>query len=97
VGLGRLNEFGAAHETRGVNGRLAAWLALVFALAGLNYAARFTSGKPAKNVLYQWGTAVGSLVIFALILIVVYVVIVNLVIIVIILLVVIIFVFRTRG
>jgi len=71
VGLGRLNELGAAHETRGVNGRLTAWLALVFALAGLNYAARFTSGKPAKNVLYQWGTAVGSLVIFALILIVV--------------------------
>ena len=54
-----------------MNGRLAAWLALVLALASSNYAVRFTSGKPAKNVLYQWGTAAGSLIVFGFIIIIV--------------------------
>ena len=48
--------------------RLAGWLAIVAALATLNYASRASGGKPPPNELYQWGTAVGGLVLFALIL-----------------------------
>jgi uncharacterized protein len=59
VGLGRV-------EAR--TNRLAGWLALVLALAVLNYAARFTEGKPPKDVLYQWDNAIGGAVQFAVIL-----------------------------
>jgi membrane protease YdiL (CAAX protease family) len=48
--------------------RLIGWLALVAGLATLNYASRETSGKPPQDELYQWGTAVGGLFLFALIL-----------------------------
>jgi membrane protease YdiL (CAAX protease family) len=48
--------------------RLAGWLALVAGLAALNYASRASSGKPPPNELYQWGTAVGGLILFTLIL-----------------------------
>jgi membrane protease YdiL (CAAX protease family) len=51
-----------------VSGRTAGWGALVGVLATLNYADRFASGKPPKDVLYQWSTAVGSAVLFAAIL-----------------------------
>src|SRR5262249_16302017 len=61
VGLGGLN---AARTS----GRTVGWVALVGALATLNYADRFVSGKPPKDVLYQWSTAVGSAVLFGVIL-----------------------------
>lgn len=37
-------------------------------LASINYADRFVSGKPPKDVLYQWSTAIGSAVLFGVIL-----------------------------
>jgi membrane protease YdiL (CAAX protease family) len=49
-------------------GRLAGWLTLVGLLALLNYAGRATSGKPDRNVLYHYGSAVGAVVEFAFIL-----------------------------
>jgi membrane protease YdiL (CAAX protease family) len=48
--------------------RLAGWLALVAALAALNYASRASNGKPPKDELYRWGTAASGLFLFALIL-----------------------------
>jgi membrane protease YdiL (CAAX protease family) len=48
--------------------RLAGWLALVAGLAALNYASRASNGKPPPNELYRWGTAVGGLILFALVL-----------------------------
>ncbi len=48
-------------------GRTVGWTALVGALAALNYADRFVSGKPPKDVLYQWSTAIGSAVLFGVI------------------------------
>jgi uncharacterized protein len=48
--------------------RLAGWVTLVGTLAALNYASRFTSGKPPKNVLFHWDNAVGSAIEFAIIL-----------------------------
>jgi len=44
------------------------WLLLVAALAGLQYAGRFTTGKPDRNVLYHYSTAIGSAVQYAIIL-----------------------------
>jgi hypothetical protein len=38
--------------------RLTGWLGLVGALAALNYASRFSSGKPPPDTLYRYGTAV---------------------------------------
>ena len=49
-------------------GRTVGWTVLVTALASLNYADRFVSGKPPKDVLYQWSTAIGSAVLFGVIL-----------------------------
>jgi membrane protease YdiL (CAAX protease family) len=37
-------------------------------LASINYANRFASGKPPKDVLYQWSTAIGAAVLFGVIL-----------------------------
>lgn len=54
-----------------MSGRLIAWLALVLALAASNYGVRFSAGKPPKDVLYQWGTAAGSVFEFGLILVIV--------------------------
>jgi membrane protease YdiL (CAAX protease family) len=52
-----------------VSGRTAAgWGVLVGALATLNYADRFASGKPPNDVLSRWSTAIGSAVLFAVIL-----------------------------
>jgi membrane protease YdiL (CAAX protease family) len=56
-------------------GSLAGWLALVLALAALNYTARFSSGKPPKDTLFRWDNAIGGAlefgVIFAILLLVV--------------------------
>jgi membrane protease YdiL (CAAX protease family) len=46
--------------------KLAGWVALVGALAALNYASRFTSGKPPADSLYRYDTALGGLVFYAL-------------------------------
>lgn len=43
-------------------GRLVAWLALVAALVALGYYGRAAGGKPDRDVLYQWGTAVSAAV-----------------------------------
>jgi membrane protease YdiL (CAAX protease family) len=44
--------------------RLGAWLAFVLAIAALNYSARLSGGRPAKDVLYTWDNAIGGLVEF---------------------------------
>jgi hypothetical protein len=46
-------------------GKLAAWLALVGSLAALNYASRFSSGKPPADALYQYDTAISGIVFYA--------------------------------
>ncbi len=52
---------------RGVNaGKLAGWLALVGSLAGLNYASRFTAGKPPPDTLYRYGTAVSGVIFYVI-------------------------------
>ena len=48
--------------------RLIGWVILVVALAMLSYAANIAGGKPPSDVLYQWSTAVGALVQYAVIL-----------------------------
>ncbi len=47
-------------------GKLLGWLALVGALAALNYASRFTSGKPPADSLYRYDTAINGLVFYAI-------------------------------
>ena len=47
-------------------GKLAGWLALVGSLAALNYASRFSSGKPPADSLYRYDTALSGLVFYAL-------------------------------
>ena len=44
--------------------KLAVWLGLVGSLAALNYASRFTSGKPPADTLYRYGTAVSGAVFY---------------------------------
>jgi len=48
--------------------KLYAWVAFVVAFAGLNYAARFSSDTPDRDVLYTWSAAVLGLVQLAIIL-----------------------------
>lgn len=48
------------------NGKLLAWLGLVGALAALNYASRFTSGKPPPDTLYRYDTAISGIVFYAI-------------------------------
>jgi CAAX protease family protein len=47
-------------------GKLAGWLALAGSLAALNYASRFTEGKPPADTLYRYGTAVSGVIFYAL-------------------------------
>ena len=47
-------------------GKLVGWLALVGSLAALNYASRFTEGKPPADTLYRYGTAVSGVVFYAI-------------------------------
>jgi CAAX protease family protein len=49
-----------------VNGKLAGWLALVGSLAALNYASRFTEGKPPADTLYRYGTAASGVIFYAI-------------------------------
>ena len=47
-------------------GKLIGWLSLVGALAALNYASRFTSGKPPADSLYRYDTAINGIVFYAI-------------------------------
>lgn len=49
-----------------MTGKLLGWLALVGALAALNYASRFTEGKPPADTLYRYGTAISGVVFYAI-------------------------------
>jgi membrane protease YdiL (CAAX protease family) len=49
-------------------GKLAGWLALVGTLAALNYASRFTAGKPPRDELYRYGAALSGLFLYAIML-----------------------------
>jgi membrane protease YdiL (CAAX protease family) len=49
-------------------GKLAGWLALVGTLSTLNYASRLASGKPPRDELYRYGTAVSALFLYAIVL-----------------------------
>jgi membrane protease YdiL (CAAX protease family) len=55
-----------------VSKALALWSSFVAAFATLSYSLRFTEGKPPKDVLYKWSTAVGNLFQFAIIAAIVY-------------------------
>jgi hypothetical protein len=48
------------------NRKLAAWVGLVAALAALNYASRFTSGKPPPDTLYRYDTAISGAVFYVI-------------------------------
>jgi membrane protease YdiL (CAAX protease family) len=55
--------------------RLPGWIALVTALAALNYAANLaTDSEPDREVLYRWGTAVAGLVQYGVILLILVVI-----------------------
>ena len=51
---------------------LTLWMTFVLLFASLSYALRFTEGKPPKDVLYQWSTAEGALIQYAVIGLIVY-------------------------
>jgi membrane protease YdiL (CAAX protease family) len=46
------------------------WVVFVGVITAIAYASRFTQGAPSRNALYQWSTAVGELVTFAIIVVV---------------------------
>ena len=48
------------------SGKLLGWLALVGALAALNYASRFTEGKPPADSLYRYDNAISGIVFYAI-------------------------------
>jgi membrane protease YdiL (CAAX protease family) len=49
-----------------------AWFVFVGTLSAIAYAGRFAGGKPPKNALFQYGTAVSELILFAVILAIVF-------------------------
>lgn len=51
---------------------LTAWTAFVVIFATLSYSLRFSEGKPPKDILYQWSTAGGGLVQYAVLALIVY-------------------------
>ena len=55
-------------RTLGLSGKLAGWFLFVGAVSAISYAGRFAGGKPPKNALYQYSTAVSELILFAIIL-----------------------------
>ena len=56
----------------GLSGKLAGWFTLVGVISAISYAGRFAGGKPPKNALYQWSTAISELILFAIILALVF-------------------------
>ncbi len=64
-----MSEERAGRPTHPTSGRrLVAWLILVAALATLGYVGRATGGKPDEDVLYRYETAVGSILIYGILL-----------------------------
>ena len=55
-------------RTVDLSGKLAGWFVLVGVISAISYAGRFTGGKPPKNALYDYATAVSELILFAIIL-----------------------------
>jgi membrane protease YdiL (CAAX protease family) len=55
-----------------VSRKLIGWFTLVGTVSAISYAGRFAGGKPAKNALYQYSTAIGELILFAIILAIVF-------------------------
>jgi CAAX protease family protein len=51
---------------------LALWTTFVLLFATLSYSSRFTEGKPAKDTLYKWSTALAGLVQFLIVGLIVY-------------------------
>jgi CAAX protease family protein len=51
-----------------VSGRLVAWLCLVGVQILVGYASRASGGRPPKNAVYHWDTAVNGIVLYAIIL-----------------------------
>jgi uncharacterized protein len=56
----------------GLRRKLVGWFTLVGVISAISYAGRFAGGKPPKNALYEYSTAVSELVLFAIILAVVF-------------------------
>ena len=52
-------------------GKLGGWTVLVLAMIALQYSARLSQGKPDRDVLYKYSTAVGALVIYGILLLIV--------------------------
>jgi membrane protease YdiL (CAAX protease family) len=50
--------------------RLVAWIAFVALISTVAYASRFAEGPPDSDILYKWSTAIGELVLFAVIIVV---------------------------
>lgn len=46
--------------------RLAAWLAFVFLITGLNYLGRFAGEDTPDDIAYRWSTSVGAVVLYAI-------------------------------
>ena len=55
-------------RTVDLSGKLAGWFVLVGVISAISYAGRFAGGKPPKNALYDYSTAVSELILFAIIL-----------------------------
>jgi membrane protease YdiL (CAAX protease family) len=56
----------------GLSGKLVGWFTLVGVVSAISYAGRFAGGKPPKNALYQYSTAISELILFAIILAIVF-------------------------
>ena len=54
-----------------MTGRLVAWLVFVGAFIAIAYSSRAAGGEPDEDVLYKYGTAVGGLVQYAIVLLIV--------------------------
>jgi membrane protease YdiL (CAAX protease family) len=50
-----------------VNGRLTAWLALVGVQILLNYSVRASQGKPARNAVYHYSTAISAVIFYGVV------------------------------
>jgi membrane protease YdiL (CAAX protease family) len=53
-----------------LSGRLIGWAVFVAALCAISYAARLSGGKPPDDVLYQWSTAAGGAIQYAIMLVI---------------------------
>ena len=49
-------------RTVDLSGKLAGWFVLVGVISAISYAGRFAGGKPPKNALYDYSTAVSELI-----------------------------------